>query len=96
MCKTFSFNILLFILTYTHFLLDYIYHQTYLSFRRFCLDGDKLPFDLHITLSDVIAGASHVDSLLPYFIRHAKQAFPHLECLEDLKKISDLRLPANW
>jgi ATP-dependent RNA helicase SUPV3L1/SUV3 len=55
-----------------------------------------LPVDLHVTLSDIIAGACHLDSLLPYFIRHAKQAFPHLECLDDLKKISDLRLPANW
>nr|SVE83520.1 EOG090X01V1 [Daphnia pulex] len=75
---------------------NYIYHQTYLSFRKFCLEDDKLPVDLHVTLSDIIAGACHLDSLLPYFIRHAKQAFPHLECLDDLKKISDLRLPANW
>ena len=47
-------------------------------------------------LNDIIVGATHVDSLLPYFMRHAKQAFPHLECLDDLKKISDLRLPAYW
>jgi len=55
-----------------------------------------LPVDLHVTFSDIIAEACHLDSLLPYFIRHAKQAFPHLECIDDLKKISDLRLPANW
>lgn len=29
-------------------------------------------------------------------MRHAKQMFPHLECMDDLKKISDLRTPANW
>lgn len=75
---------------------NYIYHQTYLSFRKFCLEIDKLPVDLHVTFSDIIAGACHLDSLLPYFVRHAKQVFPHLECLDDLKKISDLRLPANW
>ena len=37
-----------------------------------------------------------MDNLFPYFLRHARQAFPHLDCLEDLKKISDLRTPANW
>lgn len=41
-------------------------------------------------------GAGHVDDLFPYFLRHARQAFPHLDCLDDLKKISDLRTPANW
>lgn len=79
-----------------HAVSDYVYHQTFLSFRRFCLDSKNLPADLHITLSDIIAGANHVDSLLPFFLRHAKQAFPHLDCMADLKKISDLRLPANW
>lgn len=60
------------------------------------MDGENLPVDLHITLSDITSGACHVDALLPYFIRHAKLVFPHLECIDDLKKISDLRLPANW
>lgn len=27
---------------------------------------------------------------------HANQVYPHLECLDDLRKISDLRLPHNW
>ena len=38
----------------------------------------------------------HVDDIFPYFIQHAREMFPHLDCMEDLKKISDLRLPANW
>nr|CAG4641492.1 EOG090X01V1 [Eurycercus lamellatus] len=75
---------------------NYIYHQSYLSFRRMVLSGGNLPVDLHITFNDIIAGASHVDSLLPFFLRHSRQVFPHLDCLEDLKHISDLRLPANW
>lgn len=29
-------------------------------------------------------------------MRHAKQIFPMLDCMDDLRKISDLRLPANW
>jgi hypothetical protein len=75
---------------------DYIYHQSYYSFKKFCLEDDQLPVDYHVTLSDIIAGACHLDSFLPYFIRHAKQAFPHLQCLDDLKKVTHLRLPANW
>jgi len=38
----------------------------------------------------------HVDDLFPYFIQHAKTMFPHLDCMDDLQKISDLRHPANW
>ncbi|EFX63755.1 hypothetical protein DAPPUDRAFT_267764 [Daphnia pulex] len=45
-----------------------------------------LPVDLHDTLSDIIAGACHLDNLLPFLIQHGKQAFPYLECLDDLKK----------
>lgn len=39
---------------------------------------------------------AHVDDLFPFFLRHAKQIFPVLECKEDLRKISDLRIPPNW
>ncbi|XP_075972723.1 suv3 RNA helicase [Anticarsia gemmatalis] len=74
---------------------DQLLHQAFLSFRRHCLEHD-LPPDLHIIISDILQGAGHVDDLFPYFLRHARQAFPHLDCLEDLKKISDLRTPANW
>ncbi|XP_063375115.1 ATP-dependent RNA helicase SUV3 homolog, mitochondrial [Cydia amplana] len=74
---------------------DQLLHQAFLSFRRHCLEHD-LPPDLHITISDIVQGAGHVDDLFPYFLRHARLAFPHLDCLDDLKKISDLRTPANW
>lgn len=75
---------------------DYLLHQAYVSFRRFCLETTALPPDLHIVLSDILQGSGHVDDVFPYFLRHAKQMFPHLECMDDLKKISDLRTPANW
>ena len=78
------------------FLLGSLYHQAYISFRRFCLDSETLPADLHIVFSDILQGAGHADDLYPYFIRHAKKVFPHLECMDELKKISDLRSPANW
>ncbi|XP_059620953.1 ATP-dependent RNA helicase SUV3 homolog, mitochondrial [Phlebotomus argentipes] len=74
----------------------YLQQQAFASFRRYCMDADNLPADLHITVSDILQGAGHVDDLFPYFLRHAKQIFPHLDCMDDLRKISDLRTPANW
>ncbi|XP_073814929.1 suv3 RNA helicase [Musca autumnalis] len=75
---------------------NYLQQQAFASFRRFCIESENLPVDLHITLSDILNGAGHVDDIFPYFIRHAKTIFPHLDCMDDLKKISDLRTPANW
>lgn len=51
---------------------------------------------MHIIFSDIINDAGHVDDIFPYFMQHAKTIFPHLDCMDDLKKISDLRTPANW
>lgn len=78
------------------FLLAFLQQQAFTSFRRYCVDAKTLPVDLHVTISDILQGAGHIDDIFPYFLRHAKQIFPHLECMDDLKKISDLRLPANW
>ncbi|XP_026465401.1 ATP-dependent RNA helicase SUV3 homolog, mitochondrial-like [Ctenocephalides felis] len=75
---------------------NYLQHQAYVSFRRYCLEAEALPVDFHIAVSDVLQGAGHVDDILPYFLKHARRMFPHLECMDDLKKISDLRTPANW
>lgn len=60
------------------------------------MEAENLPVDLHIIISDIIQGSGHVDDLFPFFLRHAKQMFPHLDCMDDLKQISDLRQPANW
>ncbi|CAH0384021.1 unnamed protein product [Bemisia tabaci] len=75
---------------------SYIQHQSYISFRKFCLEAESLPVDLHITFSDILQDAGHIHDLFPYYLKHAKRIFPHLECMDDLKKISDLRSPANW
>ncbi|XP_045475671.1 ATP-dependent RNA helicase SUV3 homolog, mitochondrial isoform X1 [Harmonia axyridis] len=75
---------------------NYLQHQCYVSFRRFCLEAENLPVDMHIVVSDILQGAGNVTDIFPYFIRHAKQMFPHLDCMDDLKKISDLRTPTNW
>ncbi|XP_049859048.1 ATP-dependent RNA helicase SUV3 homolog, mitochondrial isoform X2 [Schistocerca gregaria] len=75
---------------------SYLLHQAYVNFRQYCVEAATLPVDLHVVISDILQGAGHIDDIFPYFIRHAKQMFPHLDCMDDLKKISDLRTPANW
>ncbi|XP_017774376.1 PREDICTED: ATP-dependent RNA helicase SUV3 homolog, mitochondrial [Nicrophorus vespilloides] len=75
---------------------QYLQHQAYVSFRRYCLEAQTLPVDLHVVISDILQGAGNATDIFPYFLRHAKQMFPHLECMDDLRKISDLRTPANW
>ncbi|XP_038677899.1 ATP-dependent RNA helicase SUPV3L1, mitochondrial-like isoform X2 [Scyliorhinus canicula] len=72
-----------------------LFHQAFISFRKYVMEVESLSVDLHIILNDICCGAGHVDDLFPYFLRHAKQVFPMLDCMEDLRKISDLRLPAN-
>uniref|UniRef100_H3D8F5 ATP-dependent RNA helicase SUPV3L1, mitochondrial n=2 Tax=Tetraodon nigroviridis TaxID=99883 RepID=H3D8F5_TETNG len=73
-----------------------LFHQAFISFRKYVLEVTSLPADLHIIISDICCGAGHVDDIYPYFMRHAKQIFPMLDCMDDLRKISDLRLPAHW
>lgn len=73
-----------------------LFHQAFISFRTYILEMSALPADVHIILSDVCCGAGHIDDLYPYFMRHAKQIFPMLDCMDDLRKISDLRVPVNW
>ncbi|XP_017967451.1 ATP-dependent RNA helicase SUV3 homolog, mitochondrial [Drosophila navojoa] len=75
---------------------SYLQQQAFGSFRRYCIEAENLPVDVHITFSDIMQGAGHIDDIFPYFLRHAKTMFPHLDCMDDLKKISDLRQPANW
>lgn len=73
-----------------------LFHQAFISFRKYVLEVTSLPADLHITISDICCGAGHTDDIYPYFMRYAKQIFPMLDCMDDLRKISDLRLPAYW
>ncbi|XP_026106307.1 ATP-dependent RNA helicase SUPV3L1, mitochondrial isoform X2 [Carassius auratus] len=73
-----------------------LFHQAFVSFRKYVLEMNSLNADLHIILNDICCGAGHIDDIFPYFMRHAKQIFPMLDCIDDLRKISDLRVPANW
>ncbi|CAH2322026.1 ATP-dependent RNA helicase SUPV3L1, mitochondrial [Pelobates cultripes] len=73
-----------------------LFHQAFISFRKHVLETDPLQVELHIILNDICAGVGHVDDLFPFFMRYAKQIFPMLDCMDDLRRISDLRLPPNW
>ena len=75
---------------------DYLYWQACVSFRKYCMDITYLPPELYILFSDILQGAVHEDSIFPYFLSHARKVFPHLECLDELKLISDLTNPPNW
>lgn len=75
---------------------SHLQQQVHENFKQFCLQTKSLPVDLHVILSDIIQGAGHITDIFPYYIRHAKEIFPHIDCIEDLKKISDLRTPVNW
>ncbi|OAD59989.1 hypothetical protein WN48_07834, partial [Eufriesea mexicana] len=66
------------------------------SFRKCCIEATTLSTDLYITLNDIIQGAGHVTDLIPYFMRHIKQMYPHIDYINELKKISDLTNPSHW
>ncbi|XP_019339926.1 ATP-dependent RNA helicase SUPV3L1, mitochondrial isoform X1 [Alligator mississippiensis] len=74
----------------------HLFHQAFVSFRKYILESQSLSADVHIILNDICCGAGHVDDLFPFFLNHAKQIFPMLDCMDDLRKISDLRWPPNW
>ncbi len=40
---------------------DRLFHQAYVSFRRFCVESEALPVDLHIVLSDILQEAGNYD-----------------------------------
>lgn len=70
--------------------------DAFLKFRKFCMTSDVLPTDLHLVIADILQGAGHHSNIFPYFLKHTREIFPHLECLDELKKVSDLRDPASW
>lgn len=75
---------------------DNLLKKGFVSFRQHCLNTSNLSPEFYIILNDIIEGKLHVDELFTFFLAHCKEIFPHLNCLEELKKISDLRLPIYW
>ena len=60
------------------------------------MDVHHLPTELYILFSDILCGAQHNHDIFPYFLTHARKVFPHLDCIDELKLISDLTNPPNW
>ena len=73
-----------------------LYKEAFESFRMHIFQSDILQPDLHVLLYDLMNGSGLVEDLFPFFYEHAKMAFPHLRCINDLRKLSDLTSPANW
>ena len=84
------------VLSKEHGLDEYLYNQAFSSFRNFCMDVHHLPTELYILFSDILCGATHNHDIFPYFLTHARKVFPHLDCMDELKLISDLTNPPNW
>lgn len=84
------------VLAKSHHIEDKLFNRAFISFRKYCYKSTSLPPELHIKFCDIISGYGHVTDLYPFFLNHAREAFPHLECHEELRKISDLGLPHNW
>lgn len=80
----------------SHFIHEKLFAKAFISFRRYCYKSTSLSPELHVKFCDTIAGHGHVSDLFPYFLSHARSAFPHLECHEELRRISNLTLPHNW
>lgn len=80
----------------SHYIDDKLFAKAFISFRRYCYKSESLPPELYIKLCDILDGHGHISDIFPFFLTHARQAFPHLECREELRKISDLGLPHNW
>lgn len=83
-------------LSKTHYIDEKLFSKAFISFRRYCYKSASLPPELYVKFCDIIDGHGHVSDLFPFFLSHARAAFPHLECHEELRKISDLGMPHTW
>lgn len=75
---------------------EQLFYKAWMSFKQYCIKSASLPPELHIRFIDILDDHCDASDLLPFFLTHARQAFPHLECQKELKKISDLKDPPNW
>lgn len=80
----------------THYIDQKLFNKAFTSFRRYCYQSLSLPPELHIVFCDIIKGHKHHSDLYPFFLSHARSVYPHLECMQELRKISDLGLPHTW
>ncbi|KAJ8928236.1 hypothetical protein NQ314_019186 [Rhamnusium bicolor] len=55
---------------------NYLQHQAYVSFRRYCLEAQTLPVDLHVVISDILQeplliGTHKLEQLIEKIVFHA-------------------------
>ncbi|XP_028390997.1 ATP-dependent RNA helicase SUPV3L1, mitochondrial-like [Dendronephthya gigantea] len=72
-----------------------LFAETFRSFKRNIFKEAKVDTDLYNILYELQNEIGHVDDLLPFFLSYAKRLYPVLDCLEDLKEISDFTGPAD-
>uniref|UniRef100_A0A0K0DVZ8 RNA helicase n=1 Tax=Strongyloides stercoralis TaxID=6248 RepID=A0A0K0DVZ8_STRER len=75
---------------------DKIFMATFKSFRKMCIHDKNLDIETKLFLSDIHNKKASLDILFKPFLDHARQIYPHLESMEDLKISSDLTQPHNW
>uniref|UniRef100_A0A914V392 ATP-dependent RNA helicase SUV3 homolog, mitochondrial n=1 Tax=Plectus sambesii TaxID=2011161 RepID=A0A914V392_9BILA len=74
-----------------------LFMDAFRSFRTYCLSaGAQLEPELQVIFSDMLKGGGQSTDIFPYFLQHARKVFPHLDCLDDLRSISDLTRPYLW
>uniref|UniRef100_A0A914EFP7 RNA helicase n=1 Tax=Acrobeloides nanus TaxID=290746 RepID=A0A914EFP7_9BILA len=76
---------------------EVLFLKAFLSFRTYCLE--LIPTsdpELVEKFRNVAMSKASEEILYENFVAHAKKVFPHLNCLGDLKIISDLTMPHNW
>ncbi|XP_046850999.1 ATP-dependent RNA helicase SUPV3L1, mitochondrial-like [Xenia sp. Carnegie-2017] len=72
-----------------------LFAETFKSFKRNIFKEAKVDTDLYNILYEIQSGIGHIDDILPFFLSYAKRLYPVLDCLEDLKEISDFRGPQD-
>uniref|UniRef100_A0A915CQU7 RNA helicase n=1 Tax=Ditylenchus dipsaci TaxID=166011 RepID=A0A915CQU7_9BILA len=66
------------------------------SFRAFCTKQGYFDGELRIIFDDIKEQKHSADLLFPHFLSHARQIFPHIDSMKELKQTSDLTQPHTW
>lgn len=70
--------------------------ESFGSFRKFCMDSNNLSAELCTVIIAVQNGSRDVSALIPSFLDHVHQIYPHLAYEQDLQNISNMTMPAKW
>ncbi|XP_065828308.1 ATP-dependent RNA helicase SUPV3L1, mitochondrial-like [Oscarella lobularis] len=65
------------------------------DFKRFLLKGNPTA-ELRQIVSSLCDDKGNINDLFPHFLEFSRSAYPLVDCLDELKNISDLTIPADW